>query len=70
MIVAPYRYPDQGAAGELPAGTEMALVAWHHVRLCARPSLAVAFDFVHRYRFNLWQRGAYQGDAPEKFAPI
>jgi hypothetical protein len=33
-------------------------------------SLSVAFDFVHRYRFNLWQRGAYRGDAPEKYSPI
>ena len=32
MIVAPYDYPDQGAAGTLPAGTQMALVAWHNVQ--------------------------------------
>ena len=70
VIVAPYDYPSQGAAGELPAGTQMAMVAWHHVRTCRSLSLAEAFDFVHRYRFDLWQRGAYQGDAPEKYAPI
>jgi hypothetical protein len=70
VIVAPYDYAKAGEAGELPAGQTMALVAWHHVRLCAQPSLPVAYAFVHDYRFNLYQRGAYRGDAPEKFAPI
>ena len=28
VIVAPYNYPDQGAAGRLPAGKQMVLVAW------------------------------------------
>jgi hypothetical protein len=70
VVVAPYSYPGQGTAGKLPSGQQMAVVAWHHVRYCARPSLAVAFDFAHRYRFNLYQWGAYEGDAPEKFAPI
>jgi hypothetical protein len=70
VIVAPYDYPTAGDAGKLPGGEGMALVAWHHVRYCAQPSLPVAFDFVHSYRFNLYQRGAYRGDAPEKFAPI
>jgi len=70
VIVAPYSFPGQGHAGQLPSGEQMAVVAWHHVRYCAQPSLAVGFDFVHRYRFDLYQWGAYQGDAPEKFAPI
>ena len=70
VIVAPYDYPAEGAAGKLPAGRTMALVAWHHVMTCAQPSLAVAFEFVHSYRFDLYQSGAYRGDAPEKFAPI
>jgi hypothetical protein len=70
VIVAPYDYPTQGAAGKLPAGRAMALVAWHHVEYCDRPTLAIAFDFVHSYRFDLYQRGAYRGDAPEKYAPI
>ena len=70
VIVAPYSYPTEGAAGNLPAGTTMALVAWHRLRYCDQPSLAVAFDFVHRFRYDLYQRGAYQGEAPEKFAPI
>jgi Protein of unknown function (DUF3105) len=70
VIVAPYSYANQGDAGKLPAGTTMALVAWHHVQLCARPSLPVSYAFVHDYRFNLYQPGAYRGDAPEKYAPI
>ena len=57
-------------AGELPAGREMAIIAWHHIQYCDRPSLAVAFNFVHSYRFDLYQWGAYRGDAPEKYAPI
>ena len=35
VIVAPYDYPDQGAAGRLPEGVEMALVSWHRVQRCA-----------------------------------
>lgn len=70
VIVAPYDYPNAGTAGTLPSGDQMALAAWHHVRYCERPSLAVAFDFVHSYRFNLYQVGAYRGTAPEKYAPI
>ena len=70
VIVAPYRYPSQGTAGMLPAGTEMALVAWHRTQYCGQPSLAVAYAFVHRYRFDLYQYGAYEGDAPEKFLSI
>jgi hypothetical protein len=70
VIVAPYQYPDQGSAGTLPSGRGLALVAWHHIQYCNQASLPVAFAFVHSYRFNLYQRGAYRGDAPEKFAPI
>jgi hypothetical protein len=70
VIVAPYSYPAEAAAGQLPAGQQMVLAAWHHLQSCARPSLAVAFAFVHSYRFDLYQWGAYKGDAPEKFAPI
>jgi Protein of unknown function (DUF3105) len=70
VIVAPFDYPDQGAEGSLPPGKRMALVAWHRLQLCDRPSLAVAFSFVERYRFNLWRRGSYRGDAPEKYSPI
>jgi hypothetical protein len=70
VIVAPYQYPDQGSAGVLPSGRGMALVAWHHIQYCNHASLPVAFAFVHSYRFNLYQQGAYRGDAPEKYSPI
>ena len=70
MIVAPYNYPDQGAAGRLPAGKQMVLVAWHHLQSCARPSLAVAFDFVAHYRSPPPAGESYEGDAPEQGAPI
>ena len=70
VIVAPYQYSDQGSAGVLPSGRGMALVAWHHVQLCDRPSLAVAYAFVHAYRYDLYQFWAYRGDAPEKYLPI
>ncbi len=69
MIVAPYNYPDQGAAGRLPAGKQMVLVAWHHLQSCARPSLAAAFDFVAHYRFPPPAGESYKGDAPEQGAP-
>src|SRR5439155_7275115 len=51
VIVAPYSYPDQGAAGGLPSGTDMVLVAWHPLRACGRLNPSVAFDFVAHYRF-------------------
>ncbi|MGH2573318.1 MAG: DUF3105 domain-containing protein [Actinomycetota bacterium] len=70
VIVAPYDYPEEGEAGRLLDGTGMALAAWHHVQLCERVSLPVAFSFVEAYRFNLYRWGSYQGDAPERFAPI
>jgi hypothetical protein len=70
VIVAPYDYPAEGDAGTLPDGSQMALAAWHHLQLCDRLSLPVAFQFVEAYRFNLYRWGSYQGDAPEKFAPI
>jgi hypothetical protein len=70
VVVAPFDYPEEGSAGTLPAGRQMALVAWHRLQLCDRTSLAVAFAFVERFRFNLWRRGSYRGDAPEKYSPI
>jgi hypothetical protein len=70
VIVAPYSYPTEGAAGSLPAGSTMALVAWHHVRYCAAPSLPAAFEFVHSFRFDVYQWGAYRGSAPERWAAI
>ena len=70
IIVAPYQYPGFGADGSLPAGQAMALVAWHHLQACSEASLPVAFAFVHAYRFDIYQWGAYRGDAPEKLSPI
>jgi hypothetical protein len=65
VIVAPYDYPDQGEAGGLPAGTQMALVAWHHVESCAQVSLAAAFDFTAKYAAPPFGQRPYLGDAPE-----
>jgi hypothetical protein len=70
VIVAPYAYPDAGAAGALEGG-QMALTAWHRSQTCARPSLAVAYEFVSRYRFDLYRLWEYEGEAPERwFTPI
>ena len=49
IIIAPYDYPDQGPAGQLPAGVQMAMVAWHRLQLCSSVSLPVAFDFSSRF---------------------
>ena len=65
VIVAPYDYPDQGSASQLPNGEQMAVVAWHHLQTCSKPSLAVAFDFVAHYRAPPFQGESYKGDAPE-----
>jgi hypothetical protein len=65
VIVAPYDYPDQGQAGSLPAGTQMALVSWHHVQPCRQVSLAAAFDFAAKYGAPPFGRRTYLGDAPE-----
>jgi hypothetical protein len=65
VIVAPYDYPDQGAAGSLPAGTQMALVAWHNVQMCRQVSLAAAFDFAAKYGAPPFGQRTYLGEAPE-----
>jgi hypothetical protein len=70
VIVAPYDYPDQGAAGTLPGGSSMALVAWHHVETCSRVSLAAAFGFTSRYGIPPFGSQPYLGDAPEPQTPI
>jgi hypothetical protein len=69
VIIAPYDYPDQGAAGALPQGKQMALVAWHRTQTCDRVSLPVAFDFVYHYNSGFRVRD-YRGVAPEQGAPI
>jgi hypothetical protein len=65
VIVAPYAYPDQGAAGVLPAGKQMALVAWHKVQTCARANLAAAFGFTSTYAAPPFGERPYGGEAPE-----
>jgi hypothetical protein len=63
VIVAPYDYSStDGEAGVLPAGTNIALVAWHRMRTCQRISLPVAFQFVEDFRNG--------GEAPEPGAGI
>ncbi len=69
VIVAPYDYPDQGAAGTL-GGADMALVAWHHVETCSRISLAAAFGFTARYGTPPFGSQSYLGNAPEPAQPI
>lgn len=64
VIVAPYDFPGD-AAGILPDGTQMALVAWHRLRTCASVDLAVAFDFTSQYSFPTTAGRDYQGEAPE-----
>ena len=65
VIVAPYDYPDQGDAGQLPAGTQMALVAWHRLETCGQPSLAAAYDFTSQFAFPGSSGRQYAGEAPE-----
>jgi hypothetical protein len=65
VIVAPYDYPDQGAAGLLPGGAQMALVAWHTVQTCASVNLAAAFGFTSSYAAPPFGERLYKGDAPE-----
>jgi hypothetical protein len=65
VIVAPFDYPDQGAAGSLPGGAQMALVAWHRVQTCASVNLAAAFGFTSMYTAPPFDGRDYRGDAPE-----
>lgn len=65
VIVAPYDYPDQGEAGHLPSGVEMALVSWHTLQTCAQVSLPVAFDFTSQYAFPTAAGRTYAGRSPE-----
>lgn len=64
VIVAPYDYPDQGAQGELPAGVQMALVAWHRLQTCTQANLYAAFDFTSQYA-NTYPARNYIGVARE-----
>ncbi len=70
VIVAPYDYPDQGEAGQLPSGVNMAIVAWHRLQGCGAVSLPVAFDFTSRFSAPPWGDRTYEGEAPEAGATL
>jgi hypothetical protein len=70
VIVAPYSYPSQGDAGQLPSGKQMVLVAWHRMQTCDSISLPVAYDFVVHYRFPAPKGEKYLGEAREPTTPI
>src|SRR5262249_5558470 len=65
VLVGPYDDPEQGEAGRLPPGQQMALVAWHRLQICQTPSLAVAYAFVFAYRADITHPERYRGEAPE-----
>jgi hypothetical protein len=64
VIVAPYDFPSD-PAGLLPDARQMALAAWHRLRLCDGVDLAVAYDFTSQYSFPTSSGRDYQGEAPE-----
>lgn len=70
VIVAPYAYPDNGAASLLPDGVQMAMVSWHRVQLCTAVDAAAAFGFSARYAFPTYGDEAYLGEAPEPGAQM
>jgi hypothetical protein len=67
VIVAPYSYPIEGAAGSLPAGKDMVLVAWHRYQACDNVNLAAAQLFVKYFRTPTGLRNppGYRGVARE-----
>lgn len=65
VIVAPYDYPGEGEAGVLPAGTQMALVAWHRVEQCSEVNLGAAFEFTSQLSAPPYGDRQYIGEAPE-----
>lgn len=69
VIVAPFDFSED-AAGILPEGTQMGVVGWHRLRLCASVDLAVAFDFTSQYSFPTTEDREYAGVAPEPGAAI
>jgi hypothetical protein len=70
VIIAPYNYPTQGAAGQLPDGVQMTLAAWHHLQTCSSVSLPVAFAFTSKYSAPPAAGQAYAGEAPEAGAAL
>jgi hypothetical protein len=69
VIVAPYDFPGD-PAGLLPEGRQVALVAWHRLRLCDRVDLAVAYDFTSQYSAPTSSDREYRGEAPEAGASL
>jgi hypothetical protein len=70
IIIAPYDYPDQGAAGQLPAGVQMAVVSWHRLQTCTAVSLPVAFGFSSQFEVPGYGGQTYKGVAREPDAAI
>jgi len=70
IIVAPYSYPSDGEAGQLPKNVGMILVAWQHIETCAQVSLPAAFGFTASYTYPPYQGKTYLGEAPEPQTPI
>lgn len=69
-IVAPYDYPDQGEAGQLPEGTDLALAAWHRLQTCDAFDLDAVGAFLGAYKSPPLGGGEYLGEAPEAGIPI
>jgi Protein of unknown function (DUF3105) len=65
VIVAPYDYPDQGAAGSLPSGIQMSLVSWHTLQQCAQVNTSAAFGFTSSWAAPPFGDRPYLGSAPE-----
>lgn len=70
VIVAPYDYPGEGEAGQLPSGMDMALVAWHFVQDCNDVNLAASYGFVNDYRAIEATQDSYKGEAPEPLSSM
>jgi hypothetical protein len=70
VIIAPYSYADQGAAGQLPDGVQMALVAWHRMQTCSSVNLPVAFAFTSKFSAPPAAGQTYAGEAPEAGAAL
>ena len=65
VLIAPYDYPAEGEAGQLPSGVQMALVAWHRLQTCTSVSLPVAFAFTSKLSAPPAADQTYAGEAPE-----
>jgi hypothetical protein len=68
VIIAPYDYEGEG--GQLPQGTEMALMAWHKMRFCDDANAPVALQFARDYAVGAFPAARYRGNAPEAQSPI